>query len=63
MKILCIGDVQLAPALRALGHEIRVLGGPDKQSGLREDSRIFFRQPTEARNGVKAAVGSLAGGG
>lgn len=59
MRILCIGDVQLAPALRAIGHEIRILGGPDKQMGLKEDSRIFFNPPSEARQLVKASVDSF----
>lgn len=56
MRILCVGDIQLVPALRAIGHDIRVLGGPDLEKGGRQDSRLFFANPATARDLVKDAV-------
>ncbi len=60
MRILCVGDVQLVPALRERGHEIRVLGGPDKPTHPGQDSRLFFSPPQKARDLVKDAVQTFA---
>jgi len=56
MRILCIGDIQLASALRELGHELHVLGCPDRISQTKRDSRIFFERPAQARQLVAEAV-------
>lgn len=56
MRMLCVGDIQLVPALRAIGHDIHVLGGPDLERGGRQDSRIFFANPATARDLVKDAI-------
>jgi hypothetical protein len=56
MRILCLGDTQLATPLRALGHDIRVLGAYDSERDQKEDSEIFFRDPGTAPDLVLAAV-------
>lgn len=56
MRILCLGDIQLASPLRAMGHEVKVLGGPDLEVKQHEDSRIFFGKPQEAKTLLREAI-------